>query len=88
MQIFLKEVPGKLKRDDHILFSESNSRFIIEVPKKNQKAFEKTMKGKPLGLIGCVSEDSNFKVFGLDSKVCLEEDIEELKESWQKPLKW
>jgi phosphoribosylformylglycinamidine synthase len=97
MEIFLGEVPYKVKskkekgknlRNDFILFSESNSRFIIEVPKKNQKEFEKIMKGNPLGLIGCVSEDKKFKVFGLDGKTCVLANIDELKEYWQRPLRW
>jgi len=95
MTIFLNEVPYRASsiedrgsRNDFILFSESNSRFIIEVPKENQKEFEKIMKGQPLGLIGCVSADKDFKVFGLGNKPCLSAKIDELKENWQKTLRW
>jgi phosphoribosylformylglycinamidine synthase len=83
-----KKSKGENLRNDFILFSESNSRFIIEVPKENQKEFEKVMKGQPLGLIGCVSKDKEFKVFGSDGKPCLSAKIEELKESWQRTLRW
>ncbi|MDP2940037.1 MAG: phosphoribosylformylglycinamidine synthase subunit PurL [Candidatus Omnitrophota bacterium] len=102
MEIFLGEVPfaskskipnpkSKItnkKRNDIILFSESNSRFIVEVEKKNQKQFEKTLKGIPLGLIGCVTENKKFKVYGINGRACLEANIYELKEAWQKPLRW
>jgi phosphoribosylformylglycinamidine (FGAM) synthase-like enzyme len=76
------------KRNDFILFSESNSRFIVEVEKKNQKKFETLLKGLPFGLIGCLNKSKDFKVFGLDNKICVQAGIGELKEAWQKPLRW
>jgi phosphoribosylformylglycinamidine synthase subunit II (EC 6.3.5.3) len=95
MEIFLSEVPfytlhpkRYTLKNDTILFSESNSRFIAEVEKKNQKQFEKIMKGSAIGLIGCVSNDKKFKVYGLNSRACLEANIYDLKEAWQKPLRW
>ncbi len=98
MDLFLSEVPYKAllsakryplnSRNDFILFSESNSRFIVEVEKKNQKKFEGMLKGLPLGLIGCVSARKEFKVYGLDGRVCLRADIDELKEAWKEPLRW
>ncbi|MDI6758948.1 MAG: phosphoribosylformylglycinamidine synthase subunit PurL [Candidatus Omnitrophota bacterium] len=96
MELFLGEVPYKTKcevrsakyeRNDFILFSESNSRFIVEVDRKNQKAFEQALKGVPFGLIGCVNNKKEFRVYGLD-KVCIEVDISALKQAWQKPLRW
>ena len=80
--------PKSQKRNDFILFSESNSRFIVEVGKKNQKKFEKILKGIHFGLIGCVSSKKEFKVYGLDGKVCIKTGIDKLKEAWQKPLRW
>ncbi len=76
------------ERNDFVLFSESNSRFIVEIDKKDQKKFEKVLKGIPFGLIGCVSGNNNFEVFGLDGKICVQADISDLKESWQQPLRW
>jgi phosphoribosylformylglycinamidine synthase len=90
MDLFLAEVPynGKAKRNDFILFSESNSRFVVEVAVAKQKDFEKTLKGIPFGLIGCVSNNENFRVFGLDGRPCLKTELVKLKESWQRPLRW
>jgi phosphoribosylformylglycinamidine synthase len=76
------------KRNDFILFSESNSRFIVEVAKKNQAAFEKILRGMPFGLIGCVSEGKEFKAYGLDGKACIKTGIDELKAVWKLPLSW
>ncbi|MFA4888801.1 MAG: phosphoribosylformylglycinamidine synthase subunit PurL [Candidatus Omnitrophota bacterium] len=91
MNIFLSEVPypnSAAQRNDFILFSESNSRFIVEVEKKNQKKFERLLRSVPFGLIGCVSKDKNFKIYGLDGKVCISAEISELKNAWQSPLRW
>ncbi|MFA5150874.1 MAG: AIR synthase-related protein, partial [Candidatus Omnitrophota bacterium] len=89
MNVFLSSVPyAGERRDDFILFSESNSRFIVEVEKGKKKEFEKKLKGLPLALIGCVSEKKEFKVYGLDGKVCINSGIKSLKSAWKEPLKW
>jgi len=90
MNIFLSKVPykGKALRDDFVLFSESNSRFMVEVDKRNQKAFEKVLKNVPFGIIGCVIEKKDFTVYGLDRKRCVCAAIQDLKEAWQRPFRW
>ena len=90
MEVFLSEVPYKPKqaRNDFILFSESNSRFIVEIERKRQKEFEKVLRGAALGLIGCVSKEKEFKVYGADGKTCIKAQISRLKEAWQRPLRW
>jgi phosphoribosylformylglycinamidine synthase len=91
MDVFLSEAPyapGRRASNDVMLFSESNSRFIVEVGKKDQGAFEKLLGGVPHGLIGCVSEGTSFRVYGVDGSLCIQEDIANLKEAWQKPLRW
>ncbi len=66
----------------------SNSRFIVAIDKKDQKTFEAMLKGVPLGLLGCVSHDKEFKVYGVDGKLCIKAGIGELKQYWQKTLHW
>jgi phosphoribosylformylglycinamidine synthase len=89
-ELFLGEVPYKSnnKRNDFVLFSESNSRFIVEVERKKQKDFEKALKGASFGLIGCVGERKDLKVYGLDGKICIRADIDGLKKAWRDVLKW
>jgi len=94
IDVFLEEVPYRVLRnqklelrDDFILFSESNTRFVVEVEKENQKRFEKELEGFPLGLIGCVSESKIFRVYGLKGKELISLDISKLKEAWKKPLR-
>jgi len=75
-------------RNDVVLFSESNTRFIVEVKKKHKNRFENAMKGVPIGLIGCVSNKRDFKVYGADGKKIVDVGIDRLKEAWQRPLRW
>jgi phosphoribosylformylglycinamidine synthase II len=91
MEVFLAQVPyiaSTEKKNEFVLFSESNSRFVVEVEKRKQKFFEKQLKGSPFNLVGCLKSKKQFVVYGLDNKVCISVDIDSLKSSWQKPLKW
>jgi len=93
MEISLEDVPykssdKKRRRNDFILFSESNSRFVVEVSPSKRKVFEKGLKGLPAAFIGRLEEHGQFIARGIDGKVCLRENIAELKETWQKPLRW
>ena len=87
-EIKLKAVPCEVKRDEIILFSESNTRFITEVRKEDKKIFENLMKGVSIGLLGEVSEKKGLRVYGLEGKKVIDADIDKLKEAWQKPLRW
>ena len=90
MTIKLDSVPlsEPITRNDYILFSESNSRFLVEVSPENKDAFEKTMSGIDFGLIGEVTESKTLTVSGIDHHQVIRATIDELKEAWQKPLRW
>jgi phosphoribosylformylglycinamidine synthase len=91
MEIFLSEVPFIKSAgisNETILFSESNSRLVVEVEKTKQQAFQKQLKGIAFGLAGCLTGKTDFRVYGLDGKVCVEADIYKLKEAWRDPLRW
>jgi phosphoribosylformylglycinamidine synthase len=75
-------------KDYKILFSESMTRFIVEVKKNKKDKFEKMLKGLPFGLIGKVTSDKKLQVKGKDGKIKISEKISKLKKSWQEPLRW
>jgi phosphoribosylformylglycinamidine (FGAM) synthase-like enzyme len=89
-KVNIKSIPiaEKITRDDSILFSESNSRFIVELAPEKKASFEKIMKGAVFAEIGKVIKSSYFEVNGLNGSRILSEKIADLKESWQKPLRW
>jgi len=77
---------GDVDRDDYVLFSESNSRFVVEVDKKHRAKFETFFKGYDVSNIG-ETFGSKLMVTGLDNRVVIREDINKLKDSWQRPLR-
>lgn len=89
MEIELVDVPRskEVNRDDVILFSESNSRFVVEVAKESREEFEEAMFDVSCEMIGQLTEEENFKVRGINGKVIVETDISELKTAWQDTFK-
>ncbi|MBU6391089.1 MAG: phosphoribosylformylglycinamidine synthase subunit PurL, partial [Planctomycetes bacterium] len=79
---------GTICRDDTLLFSESNTRFVVEVRPKHQKQFETLVKDIPCGLLGKVTAEPLLKINGLHNKPIMNENIYDLKEAWQLPLRW
>ncbi|MFH1581730.1 MAG: phosphoribosylformylglycinamidine synthase subunit PurL [Pseudomonadota bacterium] len=75
-------------RDDIILFSESNGRFVVEIEKNKKKEFEKILEGVPLSWIGYTVQEETLTVTGIDDSIVLNCDLSCLKQAWQNPLKW
>ena len=93
MAIYLAKVPlGNLNspkiRDDLVLFSESNTRFLVEVAPKDKHQFEEMMAGVDCATIGEVMGGKRLDVYGLKGEQVLSIPLAELKEAWQKPLRW
>jgi phosphoribosylformylglycinamidine synthase len=90
MTVHLKNAPlgEPIERDDYILFSESNTRFLVEVSPKNKREFEAALSGVVFAEIGRVIKDKKLEVYGRNDRIILTAGIAELKEAWQKPLRW
>jgi phosphoribosylformylglycinamidine synthase II len=90
MVIHLGNVPlgEAMNRDDYVLFSESNTRFLVEVAPEDRRQFEDMMAGVDFAAIGQVTREEKLKVYGLNGKMVLSAAIAELKEAWQRPLRW
>jgi phosphoribosylformylglycinamidine synthase len=50
--------------DIELLFSESNSRFVVEVSKANSVAFEKVMADSVVSCVGCVNKTDKVLING------------------------
>ena len=88
MSIELTKVPVEnIKRADTILFSESQSRFVVTVAQDKVERFEKIMKGNVYADAGAVTSQQNFTVMD-GEKVILSTGIDELRDAWQKTLRW
>ena len=88
--IHLKSVPlgEAIDRDDSILFSESNSRFLVEVAPENKDEFEELMTGISLAGIGQVNDSQELVIYGLDDRKVIAAPLGELKDAWQRPIRW
>ena len=68
------------------LFSESNSRFVCEVPAAKQQEVEDMLQGVPFAQIGGVTEGRSFILHAKNEQV-IATNITRIKEAWQKPLR-
>lgn len=88
MEIDLRKVPVEgLERNDKILFSETPSRFVVTIPPENKEKFENTIK-TDFSCIGGVTKNPEFIVKGINGKIIINSDIEELKKAWKQTLAW
>jgi phosphoribosylformylglycinamidine (FGAM) synthase-like enzyme len=87
--VLLQDMPyeGNLRRDDAVLFSESNSRLVVEVEPAHEAEFKRLLKGIPAAKIGTVESSPEFIVYGLKNNVVINARIHELKKAYQEPLR-
>jgi phosphoribosylformylglycinamidine synthase len=87
IELDLTKVPRKgVDRDDFVLFSESNSRFLLEIPVKAKAEFESLMKGSVCAEIGRVVKESELMIAGLDGVITVEVALADLRRSWKGTL--
>lgn len=85
--IDLSEVPGASDLDDlKILFSESNSRFIISCDPAKQSEIEELFADLPTSRIGTVVERKSLHVKGLDGSQVIGQDLDTLSKSFKGTL--
>ena len=100
-KIRLAEVPTNIPAAEReetfnevLLFSESNTRFLVEVSPANRTAFEAAIAGVPFAHIGEVTDSSRLQIapvpnhYESSSTWLLDLELAQLKEAWQKPLRW
>ncbi|MBU2261402.1 MAG: phosphoribosylformylglycinamidine synthase, partial [Proteobacteria bacterium] len=87
VEIDLAAVPAEgIVRNDELLFSESQSRFVVTVSPVARAAFEAFLAGCAFARIGEVIAEGVLKVDGLGGKRIIEENLAALKAAWQEPL--
>ena len=88
MSLNLNDIPTgeEITADDYLLFSESNSRFLVEMEPQHQQDYENHMSSVPIGCLGTVIDTSEFVIKGTASHLIVETSIDVLKSAWQTPL--
>ncbi|MDQ1281376.1 MAG: phosphoribosylformylglycinamidine synthase subunit PurSL [Thermoproteota archaeon] len=86
MDINLEKIPYQgIGREDTILFSESNSRFIVTVPKEKKNEFEETMQGSVFAQIGFVVAEPVLRISRGGYQI-VQADLGALKRAWKATL--
>ena len=90
MVLYLDKVPlgEPIARNDSVLFSESNTRFLVEVAPEDSQRFKQVMRGVECAAIGQVVKNATFQVYGINEERVVSVPLAELKDAWQKPLRW
>jgi phosphoribosylformylglycinamidine synthase len=83
----LTDLPGDLP-DAVKLFSETPTRFLVEVEPGRAAAFEACFAGLPLGKVGVTVAEPRLRVAGAGGEWLVWAKLAELKEAWQRPLRW
>ncbi|MDR3637785.1 MAG: AIR synthase-related protein, partial [Isosphaeraceae bacterium] len=88
--VSLRDVPcaDDAAHDAVLLFSESPSRFVLEVRPEHATVVADLFSGLPLGRLGTVVADSLLSVRGLNADPVIESRVPDLKTAWQRPLRW
>ena len=74
--------------DEVALFAESTTRFIVEVAPPNTSHFEKLFQDLPYRKIGQTVKEQRLRIAGADGEWRIWSKLSDLKEGWQKPLRW
>jgi phosphoribosylformylglycinamidine synthase len=90
MHLDVRTMPREtdIDRDDTLLYSETASRFVVTVPPSHRAAFLELLGTCAVDEIGRVLDTPDFVVVGLSGNTIIRSDIAQLKEAWQRPLRW
>ncbi|NPA23006.1 MAG: phosphoribosylformylglycinamidine synthase subunit PurL [Crenarchaeota archaeon] len=84
-EIDLSAVPYEGKpRSDYVLFSESNTRFVVEIPEENISKVREILRDVPHSVIGRVVREPRMVVRNGD-KILADIGLRELDSAWRKP---
>ena len=74
--------------DETRLFSESTTRFLLEVKPEKATAFEACFAGLPMVRLGMTVAEPRLRIASCNNEWLIWVKLKELKEAWQKPLRW
>lgn len=87
LELDLRKMPREsVNRNDFLLFSESNSRFLVEISSRKKSEFEILMKGKAHAEIGKITKNPRLRIRGLDGRMVVDASLSDLLASWKRTL--
>ena len=90
MLIELSKIPRQnVDRNDFLLFSESQSRFIATVNPARKREFEELMQGTEFAQVGTVAGDGeNLVIKGLQGNEVVNVSLQDLEKAYKQTLDW
>jgi phosphoribosylformylglycinamidine synthase len=77
------------QRDEVLLFAESATRFVVEVPPGHAEEFASLFDDKAvLTRLGQTCKEPRLRLAGANGEWVIWAQLAQLKEAWQKPLRW
>ena len=88
LDVSLQDVPLRegIDYDFAVLFSESASRFVVEVPEARVNELRGVLGDVPFGVIGRVSEGIRIIIRGRDRATMVDTSIHDARRAWKEPL--
>ena len=74
-----------LKRADQILFSESQSRFVVEVNPDQGKMIQKIFEGLPIFKLGEITPEPELKI-DFQKRVLLKTSLDDLRQAYKSTM--
>jgi phosphoribosylformylglycinamidine synthase len=79
---------GEALPDAALLFSESATRFVLTAAPARAAELQECFKDLPLKQIGEVVKEPRLRIAGSNGEWAIWANLADLKEAWQKPLRW
>jgi phosphoribosylformylglycinamidine synthase len=74
--------------DEVLLFSETPTRFLLEIEPRHFDAVAKALRNTRFGMLGTITPTPNLKVRSIRSGFLMDEPVAKLQQSWLKTLDW
>jgi phosphoribosylformylglycinamidine synthase II len=74
--------------DEVLLFSESTTRFLMEVSAEHERALGECLDGIPVERLGQTVKEPRLRIAGAGGEWVVWAALADLKEAWQRPLRW
>jgi phosphoribosylformylglycinamidine synthase len=87
LDVDARRVPAEgVDRIDTLLFSESAGRFVLTADPARGAELEALFAGLPLACIGVVTQEAALKVAGMDGRIAVSLEVDDMRASWKKPF--
>jgi phosphoribosylformylglycinamidine synthase II len=74
-------------RDDYLLFSESQSRFVLTIHEEHLDQVSRLFKQTPYGIVGKVTKELRLRIRGIYGATIVDSDVMRLKDAWLAPFR-